>query len=54
MEQIPLKGEITSPINMKDDCHFAARCPYADESCLHCCPDLTDRGSGHFVACHKF
>lgn len=54
MEQIPLKGEITSPINMSDDCHFCSRCPYADEICRECCPELTDRGEEHFVACHHF
>ena len=28
-----LKGEITSPINPKPGCRFAARCPYATEAC---------------------
>ncbi|MCR4711231.1 MAG: ATP-binding cassette domain-containing protein [Clostridia bacterium] len=54
MQQIPLKGEISSPINMKDDCHFAPRCPYADETCHASCPALRDLGGGHFVACHKY
>ena len=54
MQQIPLKGEISSPINMKDDCHFAPRCPYADETCYASCPALRDLGGGHFVACHKY
>ncbi len=54
MEQIPLKGEITSPINMKPDCHFAARCPYATEECFASTPELKNRGGEHFVACHKF
>ena len=54
MEQIPLKGEISSPINMKPDCHFAARCPYATEECLASTPELKNRGGEHFVACHKF
>lgn len=53
-EEIPLKGEISSPINMKTDCHFAARCPYATEKCYASVPDLTDRGGKHFVACHLF
>ncbi len=54
VEQIPLKGEISSPINMKPDCHFAARCPYATEECRACVPDLINRGNEHFVACHLF
>ena len=53
-KQIPLMGEISSPINMKADCHFAARCPYADDKCRNCTPELQDRGNGHFVACHHF
>lgn len=53
-KQIPLMGEISSPINMKADCHFAARCPYANDKCRGCTPELKDRGAGHFVACHHF
>ena len=54
VEQIPLKGEISSPINMKPDCHFAARCPHATEECRTGVPDLVNRGNEHFVACHLF
>lgn len=54
VKQIPLKGEISSPINMKHDCHFAARCPYASEECRASVPDLENRGGEHFVACHLF
>lgn len=54
VEQIPLKGEISSPINMKSDCHFATRCPYATEQCHTSVPDLENRGDKHFVACHLF
>lgn len=54
VEQIPLKGEISSPINMKLDCHFAARCPYATEECRAGVSDLVNRGNEHFVACHLF
>ena len=53
-EQIPLMGEISSPINMKADCHFAVRCPYANDQCRCSTPELKDRGNGHFVACHHF
>ena len=53
-ERIILKGEITSPVNVKADCHFAPRCPYAKEGCGQSEPPLTDRGEGHFVACHEF
>ncbi len=53
-QQIPLMGEISSPINMKADCHFAARCPYATDACRASTPELRDRGGQHFVACHLF
>lgn len=33
MARIPMKGEITSPINPKPGCRFASRCPCATEAC---------------------
>ena len=45
-----LKGEITSPINPKPGCRFAARCPYATEACSQ--PQQQEEVSpGHFVTC---
>lgn len=52
--QIPLKGEITSPINLRSNCHFSNRCPYASQECQEKMPELSDRGNGHYVACHKY
>lgn len=49
-----IKGEITSPINPKPCCRFAARCPFATERCFAEEPKLLDVGNGHQVACHKF
>ncbi|MCD8368316.1 MAG: ATP-binding cassette domain-containing protein [Clostridiales bacterium] len=49
-ERILLKGELTSPINPKPGCRFAARCPYATDAC-HEPQHLTDVGAGHSVAC---
>ena len=54
VEQTPLKGEISSPISMKRDCHFAVRCPYATEACHASTPELVDGGNEHFVAYHLF
>ena len=49
-ERILLKGEITSPINPKPGCRFAARCPYATEKCTQ--PQtLEEVLPGHMVAC---
>jgi len=52
MAPITMKGEITSPINPKPGCRFAARCPYANEGCLQ--PQaLEEVEPGHFVSCHR-
>ena len=52
-ERILIKGEITSPINPKPCCRFAARCEYCTEQCLAGEPQLVDVGDGHVVACYK-
>lgn len=52
MNRIVLKGEITSPIDPKPGCRFAARCPYACEQC-HQPQKLEEVEPGHFVACCK-
>lgn len=45
-----LKGELTSPINPKPGCRFAARCPHATEACGQ--PQVQEEVSGgHFVTC---
>lgn len=49
-QRIVLKGEITSPINPKPGCRFAARCPYATEAC-HQPQKLQEVLPNHFVAC---
>ena len=50
MQRIRLKGEITSPINPKPGCRFAARCPYATEACKQ--PQVLEEiEPNHFVSC---
>ena len=51
-ERMILKGELTSPINPKKCCRFAARCPYATEECSAKEPQLREIRPNHFVACH--
>ena len=46
-----IKGELTSPINPKPGCRFAARCPHAREECYSSDLPLKDMGDGHYVAC---
>ncbi len=45
-----LRGEITSPINPKPGCRFAARCPYAKEVCSQPQKQV-EVSEGHFVTC---
>lgn len=52
-KRIVLKGEITSPVNLPQCCHFAARCPYATEECFASSPELREVVPDHFVACHR-
>ena len=45
-----LQGELTSPINPKPGCRFAARCPFATEACHQ--PQVQQEvEKGHFVRC---
>ncbi|MDE7286689.1 MAG: ATP-binding cassette domain-containing protein [Lachnospiraceae bacterium] len=51
-KRILLKGELTSPINPKPGCRFAARCPYASEECYEE-QELKEITPNHFVSCCK-
>lgn len=51
-ERILLKGELSSPINPKPGCRFAARCPYAKEVCAKEEPEVREIQPSHFVRCH--
>ena len=52
-QRILLEGEVPSPINAPKGCPFNPRCRYATDICRQEMPLLTDRGKGHFVACHN-
>jgi peptide/nickel transport system ATP-binding protein len=47
-----MSGEVTSPINPKPGCRFAARCPYATEKCHTELPQVEEVLPNHFCACH--
>lgn len=51
-QRILLHGELTSPIDPKPGCRFAARCPYAKEVCSRKEPVFEEVRAEHFVACH--
>ena len=46
-----LKGEVSSPIDPKPGCRFAARCPMACPECTGEDLELKDYGNQHFAAC---
>jgi peptide/nickel transport system ATP-binding protein len=50
IQQVTLKGEITSPINPKPGCRFTRRCLYTKDAC-HTPQTLEEVSKGHFVAC---
>ena len=51
-ERVIIKGEITSPINLPDECRFYKRCAYACDSCKKI-PELKEVEEGHLVACNR-
>ena len=52
-QRIVLEGDVPSPLAMPEGCPFRTRCKYATEKCQKEMPPLTDRGNGHFAACHN-
>lgn len=50
--RIHLKGELPSPMDVPEGCHFAPRCPYVQNRCLKECPKLRKVDENHYVACH--
>ncbi len=51
--KVVLQGELSSPIEPKEQCRFCVRCPYADDVCSHSIPQYEEVMPNHFVACHK-
>lgn len=49
-----IKGELSSPINMGQECRFANRCPYFKTKCEGGEVAEVEQTSGHFVACLLF
>src|SRR6266581_5100275 len=49
---LPISGEIPSPLNPPLACRFNTRCPYAFSECTELEPPLIEVEPGHFVACH--
>jgi oligopeptide transport system ATP-binding protein len=50
-EEILLKGDVPSPVNIPSGCRFNPRCPYATAKCRKKEPSLIEE-NGHWVACY--
>jgi len=50
-EEVPIKGDIPSPINLPKGCRFRMRCPYAQDICSNPDLKLAEVSKGHFVLC---
>ncbi|MGW8311309.1 MAG: dipeptide ABC transporter ATP-binding protein, partial [Thiogranum sp.] len=51
---IRLQGDMPSPSNPPQGCHFHPRCPRAMPVCRETYPALSDAGHGHRLSCHLF
>jgi oligopeptide transport system ATP-binding protein len=54
VQQVPLKGEVPSPVNPPEGCRFHPRCPEVLDICPQQEPPLLEIEPGHQVACHLF
>ena len=53
-KRVKLMGELSSPIEPKDECRFLARCQYATDICRQRAPIFEEALPNHFVACHNY
>lgn len=52
-EEELIQGEITSPINLPEECRFYKRCSMACDECRKGIPQLREIAPGHFVSCGR-
>ncbi|RVB71694.1 MULTISPECIES: dipeptide ABC transporter ATP-binding protein [unclassified Mesorhizobium] len=50
--EVPMEGEVPSPVNPPSGCAFHPRCPLAVERCRIDVPPLVPMADGRVVACH--
>jgi oligopeptide/dipeptide ABC transporter ATP-binding protein len=48
-----LAGDVPSPVNPPQGCHFHTRCPYAMDRCRAEAPALRELQPGHWASCHR-
>jgi peptide/nickel transport system ATP-binding protein len=49
---VPIKGDIPSPINLPKGCRFHPRCVWAQDVCKRDDPATAEVAPDHFVKCH--
>jgi len=54
VEQIRLSGELPSPANPPQGCHFHPRCAHAMQQCRLSYPDASSSSATHCVHCHLY
>jgi len=52
-KRVELQGELSSPIEPKDECRFLPRCQHATDICRNQAPSVEEVFPNHFVACHN-
>jgi oligopeptide/dipeptide ABC transporter ATP-binding protein len=50
--EVPIRGELPSPLNPPSGCRFRTRCPLAQDKCAEIVPELRPFGGEHLAACH--
>ena len=53
-DEMILTGEVPSPLNPPEGCHFHTRCPFVMDRCSLEDPVVKEVSSDHTVACHLF
>jgi oligopeptide transport system ATP-binding protein len=53
-ERIILEGDVPSPINPPEGCHFSTRCPKVMDICKKVEPKFFEGEGGQLVACHLY
>ncbi|TEB09282.1 ABC transporter ATP-binding protein [Pelotomaculum propionicicum] len=50
--RVILPGEASNTFKLSSGCGFNSRCPKAEARCRQTAPVLSEKGSGHWAACH--